>query len=162
MSTLQFTRCQELRLQCNDVISSHCFLCGWSFLCWFVRCTSCDGGFCWLCGEKIVDSHGLPPHFNMVLTEPTRIWLTQLFAAESNQRLCGQAIRHCGWRGAAGASADTMRNLLGIRCHVHMRVGPRSHLCCIFTDFLSANGCDGNGLWMLRAAFPSHARRKLL
>jgi len=27
-------------------------------------CASCKTGFCWLCGEKIVDAEGFPPHFS--------------------------------------------------------------------------------------------------
>jgi len=58
-----------------------------------MTCTSCDGGFCWLCGEKIVDSHGLPPHFNML--NPTSACAGKQFVTADGEALQGPQLTRC-------------------------------------------------------------------
>merc|ERR1712166_133590 len=58
-----------------------------------MTCSNCDNGFCWLCGDKIVDSHGLPPHFSTLNT--TSGCAGKQFVTEDGEGVAGPPLTGC-------------------------------------------------------------------
>jgi len=62
------------------------------------RCTSCGQGFCWICGEMIVDSHGLPPHFSTL--NPTSSCAGKQFVTADGETAASPPMTPCETRWA--------------------------------------------------------------